>query len=134
MPSNLPPGVTSSMIPGNDEESAAWERFYEAVDKDAAARGMNAEDAAVLWRKAIEARDKKPGGKDTPCPHGSGITSRKISEDAANVFTAQYRAMLGRARLPVHVQDSSSAAFQAGWNSALVAFVEMGIIVLHPES
>ena len=33
MSSNLPPGVTESMIPGNRPEDEAWETFLETVDE-----------------------------------------------------------------------------------------------------
>ena len=31
--SNLPPGVSESMIPGNRPEDAAWDKFYEWLDE-----------------------------------------------------------------------------------------------------
>lgn len=34
MNSNLPPGVTESMIPGNRPEDVEWERFLEDLDEE----------------------------------------------------------------------------------------------------
>ncbi len=32
MPSNLPPGVTDNMIPGNRPEDIGWDEFHEWID------------------------------------------------------------------------------------------------------
>jgi len=47
--SNLPPGVTESMIPGNRPEDAEWERFHDAIDDDIFMGEMTVEEARQAW-------------------------------------------------------------------------------------
>lgn len=49
MMSNLPPGVTDSMIPGNRPEDAEWDRFYAMVGEDCEQAGLDAAQATYLW-------------------------------------------------------------------------------------
>lgn len=53
---NLPPGVTPSMIPGNrPEDKEAWEQFYRDVDKDCIEYGLSDADAFVAWKLGLSA-------------------------------------------------------------------------------
>ena len=47
--SNLPPGVTEGMIPGNTPEDAAWEELFDKITIDATDDGMDARDARIAW-------------------------------------------------------------------------------------
>lgn len=58
MSSNLPPGVTEGMIPGNRPEDWAWERLHEAINRDAAERKMSDIDAYAAWSMGLAALDK----------------------------------------------------------------------------
>lgn len=49
MSSNLPPGVTDGMIPGNRAEDADWETFHEVIDKEVEAYGLSIQDAIRIW-------------------------------------------------------------------------------------
>ena len=51
--SNLPPGVTESMIPGNRPEDAAWERLFDEMGSS----GLHTEEAARRWRLGNEIAD-----------------------------------------------------------------------------
>jgi hypothetical protein len=55
MPSNLPPGVTEGMLPGNRPEDMAWEKLHETVDNDAAKENMCDMDVFVAWRLGLAA-------------------------------------------------------------------------------
>ena len=55
MASNLPPGVTEGMIPGNRPEDAAWDSTYEAIDNDAAENRMSDMDVFAAWRMGLQA-------------------------------------------------------------------------------
>lgn len=55
MPSNLPPGVTESMIPGNRPEDQAWERVHEDIDNDAAKHGLSDMEVAHAWKSGLAA-------------------------------------------------------------------------------
>lgn len=73
--SNLPPGVTDSMIPGNRPEDTAWEKLHEQVDADCEAAGLDPELATEIWnagfgkqklRKVVQiATDPNPGYNGT---------------------------------------------------------------------
>lgn len=41
MESNLPPGVTEDMIPGNRPEDVRWEKFVDAVFEELARLGLD---------------------------------------------------------------------------------------------
>ena len=55
MLSNLPPGVTEGMIPGNRPEDLAWEKFHEEVDENAFSLNLSDQDALVAWKMGIGA-------------------------------------------------------------------------------
>lgn len=57
MSSNLPPGVTDSMLPGNRAEDIAWESFHEWLDDEATANRLSAQDARIVWRLGLAAWD-----------------------------------------------------------------------------
>ena len=44
--SNLPPGVTDDMIPGNRPEDEAWEKLFETIG----ASGLTADEAAEFLK------------------------------------------------------------------------------------
>jgi hypothetical protein len=48
--SNLPPGVSDNMIPGNRAEDEAWERFHEKLDADCTREGLDWEGALQVWK------------------------------------------------------------------------------------
>lgn len=52
--SNLPPGVTESMIPGNRPEDIAWEKLHNDIDKDAEKARMSDVDASVAWQLGLD--------------------------------------------------------------------------------
>lgn len=49
MSSNLPPGVTDSMIPGNRPEDVAWESFHELIDGDCERQDLTPKQALEIW-------------------------------------------------------------------------------------
>lgn len=53
MSSNLPPGVTESMIPGNRPEDMAWESFYEWLDGECAEHGIDVNEAGVIFKQGL---------------------------------------------------------------------------------
>lgn len=63
--SNLPPGVTSSMIPGNRPEDDKWEGCIDAIWKEACEERLCADDAYFVWQlglsawKAFKEREKQ---------------------------------------------------------------------------
>lgn len=60
MASNLPPGVTDSMIPGNRPEDEAWETFHEEIDVDCDIHSLTVEEAYTAWEKGLIAIGKRP--------------------------------------------------------------------------
>jgi len=63
--SNLPPGVTASMIPGNGPEDDKWEGCIDAIWNEATKESLCADDAYFVWQlglsvwKAMKEREKK---------------------------------------------------------------------------
>lgn len=55
MASNLPPGCTDSMIPGNRPEDEAWERLFEIIGKESGDYGMTDSDALCAWKLGFAA-------------------------------------------------------------------------------
>ena len=55
MRSNLPPGVTESMIPGSRPEDQAWEDFHEQIDRDTDDLALVPEAAAEVWIAGLAA-------------------------------------------------------------------------------
>jgi len=47
--SNLPPGVTENMIPGNRVEDMEWERFWDNVDNDCSDMELAPAEAQAIW-------------------------------------------------------------------------------------
>lgn len=47
--SNLPPGVTADMIPGNRPEDEAWDKIHEDIETDANERGWSDQDVETIW-------------------------------------------------------------------------------------
>jgi hypothetical protein len=64
MSSNLPPGVTESMIPGNRPEDEGWERFHEQIDDDCYELALDVEQAQVVWELGKNRWRKLAGIKD----------------------------------------------------------------------
>ena len=54
MSSNLPPGVTDSMILGNRPEDIAWEYVHDRIDDDSNSEGLDPEDALFIWENGVE--------------------------------------------------------------------------------
>lgn len=52
-PSNLPPGVSESMIPGNRPEDAAWELFHEWLDDECGVNKLTFEEARLIWQTGL---------------------------------------------------------------------------------
>jgi hypothetical protein len=48
--SNLPPGVSASMIPGNTAEDEAWDYLWEVITLDTADLAISPDDALKIWR------------------------------------------------------------------------------------
>ena len=48
--SNLPPGVTECMIPGNRPEDAEFDDAIEEIVRDAGDRGLNGYEVGKIWR------------------------------------------------------------------------------------
>lgn len=57
MTSNLPPGVTESMFPGNTPEDAAWKAFLDDVQADCDERLLTVEEARITWETGISNLD-----------------------------------------------------------------------------
>lgn len=55
MRSNLPPGVTEAMLPGNRPEDSAWELLHSRIDEDCAQHSMSDMDALMAWEFGIAA-------------------------------------------------------------------------------
>lgn len=53
MPSNLPPGVTVSNLPGSRPEDIEWDDFIEQIDEDLSRLGISVREAKELWRQAV---------------------------------------------------------------------------------
>ena len=49
----LPPGVTTSMLPGNRPEDMAWDKFHEEIDGDCDQMGLGARDAGLVWELGL---------------------------------------------------------------------------------
>jgi hypothetical protein len=64
MNSNLPPGVTEGMLPGNRPEDMAWDKLHESIDNDAAKENMTDMDVFVAWKLGLAAwkETKELGG------------------------------------------------------------------------
>ena len=53
--SNLPPGVTDNMIPGNRPEDKEWDEFHEWIDEIAEVYGIwNADDFMDIILEALK--------------------------------------------------------------------------------
>jgi len=48
-PSNLPPGVTESMIPGNRPEDIEWDQLWEKINDEAVDRNLTVEQVRMIW-------------------------------------------------------------------------------------
>lgn len=57
MSSNLPPGVSESMIPGNRPEDDECERFFDWLDMIISSENINHEEAKVIFRAGLACRD-----------------------------------------------------------------------------
>lgn len=57
MASNLPPGVTDGMIPGNRPEDREWEAIHESIDMDSDQRQLTPREALTVWRVGLQAWD-----------------------------------------------------------------------------
>jgi len=55
MSSNLPPGVTEAMIPGNRPEDEEWERLYDYIDEVCAAHNINPKEAKMCFDIGLNA-------------------------------------------------------------------------------
>lgn len=55
MNSNLPPGVTESMIPGNRPEDEEWEAALDLIEDDARASGLTGPEAVTAMRIGLAA-------------------------------------------------------------------------------
>lgn len=55
MSSNLPPGVTPSMLPGNSGEEAAWEKVVEDVLWDSGEKNLAPPEAREAWQMGLVA-------------------------------------------------------------------------------
>jgi len=49
MSSNLPPGVTENMIPGNRPEDEAWDDFHAKIDDDCTEMALTPDEAQEIW-------------------------------------------------------------------------------------
>jgi hypothetical protein len=47
--SNLPPGISDSMIPGNRPEDLALDEFIDSILDDMDSIGLTTEDAKAIW-------------------------------------------------------------------------------------
>lgn len=54
---NLPPGVTASMIPGNEVDP--MDKLFEQVTKDLEMYGINPEEFFVIWKMGLAARNAR---------------------------------------------------------------------------
>jgi hypothetical protein len=52
--SNLPPGVTDSMLPGNRPEDLDWDAFHEQVDTDCDYFRFSPLQAMEAWKTAVK--------------------------------------------------------------------------------
>ena len=53
MSSNLPPGVTEGMIPGNRPEDIAWDEFYEWFEDQCCDHGITVDQAYEICKRGI---------------------------------------------------------------------------------
>lgn len=49
MSSNLPPGITESMLPGNTPEDILWEKLYDKIYEDSLDMCLDPKDAHKIW-------------------------------------------------------------------------------------
>jgi len=59
MVSNLPPGITENMLPGNRPEDEAWDNLHIEIDNDADSKGFGPWDALEIWHMGIEQWQKR---------------------------------------------------------------------------
>ena len=58
MASNLPPGVTEGMLPGNRPEDWGWDALLDDISSDSDTLGLDADEARIIWemgKKAYQA-------------------------------------------------------------------------------
>lgn len=55
MASNLPPGVTEGMIPGNRPEDLEWEGFHEWLDDETFVNKLTPVQARLVWMAGMAA-------------------------------------------------------------------------------
>lgn len=53
MGNNLPPGVTSSMLPGNTPMDDLWDRFFNEVNEDTIKYALDPDDAKRIWKRGL---------------------------------------------------------------------------------
>src|SRR3990167_5761088 len=97
MLSNLPPGVTDSMLPGNRPEDIAWDNFYEMLSDEAGDHLMSSEDCFVAWKLGLASylRLRSLGIK---LPHdGEDVW------EALGQAVAEARKFANRWRIPIEV-------------------------------
>ena len=52
-PSDMPPGVSPSDIPGNIHTNLEWDNFFELVSADASENGMTPLHALMVWKVGV---------------------------------------------------------------------------------
>jgi len=59
MSSNLSPGVTENMLPGNTPEDWAWDELYDQIGNDADDLVITPWEAMKIWKMGVEVWKKR---------------------------------------------------------------------------
>ncbi len=54
-PTDLPPGVTEGMLPGNRPEDVAWEQVFTTIEENAMKDNMSDMDVYTAWKLGLAA-------------------------------------------------------------------------------
>ena len=79
MLSNLPPGVTESMIPGNRPEDVRWDKLVEAVFAELANMGLDCVNRFDEQR-VYNLIEKHASNMEEPTPHAVAVLVREDLE------------------------------------------------------
>ena len=92
MPSNLPPGVTTNMIPGCRPEDEEWDRLHEKIDDLCAEHGISAAALETILLKFVVRESEQPTSacSDGRCPtcrqRNSRVREHKMDDGSVIVW------------------------------------------------
>ncbi len=77
--SNLPPGVTESMLPGNRPEDVRWDEFVEAVSVELAGMGLDCVNR-FDEKRVYSLIERYAGNESDPDVHATALRVREALE------------------------------------------------------